>query len=185
MVITSLTPYFHNYVMSEWTLDWPLPHFAVYKDQLMPLGIILGDLDSAIKAFADLKTELDSEKASRKAAQIEVDTFAAQIPTLEDKVKYLKNKVVDGLAEVRAWELYLERTTWANDNYEKQNTQLSKKLESKSLSRIRTLYHTWTIFWLTSLWLVELDAELNTLKAMVDNAVAFFYPGESSEVRAP
>jgi hypothetical protein len=28
--------------------------------------------------------------------------FAAQIPTLEDKVKYLKNKVVDGLAEVRA-----------------------------------------------------------------------------------
>jgi uncharacterized protein YqgV (UPF0045/DUF77 family) len=68
----------------------------------MPLGIILGDLDSAIKAFADLKTELDSEKASRKAAQIEVDTFAAQIPTLEDKVKYLKNKVVDGLAEVRA-----------------------------------------------------------------------------------
>jgi hypothetical protein len=40
-----------------------LPHFAVYKDQLMPLGIILGDLDSAIKAFADLKTELDSEKA--------------------------------------------------------------------------------------------------------------------------
>jgi hypothetical protein len=31
-----------------------------------------------------------------------------------------------------------------------------------------------------------LDAELNTLKAMVDNVVAFFYPGESSSgTRAP
>jgi hypothetical protein len=33
---------------------------------------------------------------------------------------------------------------------------------------------------LTPFWLTELDAELNALKAMVDNAVAFFYPGESS-----
>jgi hypothetical protein len=33
---------------------------------------------------------------------------------------------------------------------------------------------------LTPLRLAESDAELNALKAMVDNAVAFFYPGESS-----
>jgi hypothetical protein len=57
------------------------------------------------KAFLDLKTELDNEKAAQKVAQIEVDTlawavkdlkisvdkFATQIPTLRDKVKYLKN----------------------------------------------------------------------------------------------
>jgi hypothetical protein len=99
----------------------------------MALSIVPDDPNSATKAFADLKTELESEKATRKAAQIEVDTlgwvvkdlkiladkFAAQIPTLEDKVKYLKNKVVDGLNDVRAREFYLEHTTWANDGYNK------------------------------------------------------------------
>jgi chromosome segregation ATPase len=97
----------------------------------MALGIVPGESDSATTAFADLKIELDKEKAVRKAAQIEVDTlsrvvrdlktsaekFAAQIPTLEDKVEHLENKVVDGLNEVRAQELCLERTTWANDDY--------------------------------------------------------------------
>jgi hypothetical protein len=39
--------------------------------------------------------------------------------------------VVDGLNEIRARELDLERTTKANDNYTKQNAQLTKKLESK------------------------------------------------------
>jgi hypothetical protein len=38
--------------------------------------------------------------------KILADKFAAQIPTLEDKVKHLENKVVDGLNEVRARELY-------------------------------------------------------------------------------
>jgi hypothetical protein len=109
----------------------------------MALGIVPGDLDSATKAFADLKTELDNEKTVRKAAQIKVDMlaravkdlkisadkFAAQIPTLGDKVKYLENKVVDGLNEVRAQDLCLEHTTRANNDYKKQNAQLTKKLE--------------------------------------------------------
>jgi hypothetical protein len=93
-----------------------MPCFAVYKDQLMALGIIPGDLNSAAKAFIDLKLELDKEKAAQKVAQIEVDTlaqvvkdlklsadkFVAQIPTLEDQVKHLENKVMDGLNEARA-----------------------------------------------------------------------------------
>jgi chromosome segregation ATPase len=97
----------------------------------------------------DLKTELDKEKTAQKAAQIEVDTlartikdlkistdkFATQIPTLEDQVKHLQNKVVGGLNEVKAWELCLERTTRVNDDYKKQNAQLTRKLESKSLCR--------------------------------------------------
>jgi hypothetical protein len=41
------------------------------------------------------------------------------MPTLEEKVKHLENKVVDGLNEVRARELYLEHTTITNDNYKK------------------------------------------------------------------
>jgi chromosome segregation ATPase len=121
----------------------------------MALGIILGDPDSATKAFANLKAELDKEKSTQIASQVEIDMltravkdlkisadkFATQIPTLEDKVNHLKNKVVDGLNEVRSWELCLECTTQSNDDYRKQNAQLTKNLESKSLGRIRTLYH--------------------------------------------
>jgi hypothetical protein len=87
----------------------------------MALGIVPGDPDLATKAFADLKAELDKEKASRIAGQLEIDVltravkdlkiftnmFATQITTLEDKVKHLENKVVDGLNEVRARELCL------------------------------------------------------------------------------
>jgi hypothetical protein len=73
-----------------------------------------------------------------KDLKISADKFAAQIHTLEDKVKHLKNKVVDGLNEVRVREFYLEHTTRANNDYKKQNTQLNKKLESKSLGHIRT-----------------------------------------------
>jgi hypothetical protein len=141
--------------MSKRTLNRPLPLLIVYKDQLMALGIVPDVSDSATKSFSDLKTKLDNEKAAQKAAPINVDTlaravkdlkilahrFAAQIPTVEDKVKYLKNKVVDGLKEVRVWELDLECTTRANDDYEKQNAQLTDKLESGSVGRIRTFYH--------------------------------------------
>jgi predicted nucleic acid-binding Zn-ribbon protein len=72
----------------------------------MALGIVPDDSDSAAKAFADLKIELNKEKAARKATRIEVDTltqavkdlkisadkFAAQIPTLKDKVKHLETR---------------------------------------------------------------------------------------------
>jgi hypothetical protein len=37
-----------------------------------------------------------------KDLKICADRFAAQISTLEDKVKHLEDKVVDGLNEVRA-----------------------------------------------------------------------------------
>jgi hypothetical protein len=50
---------------------------------------------------------------------------------LEEKVKHLENRLVDGLNEVRAWELYLGCTTIANDNYKKGNPQLTEKQESK------------------------------------------------------
>jgi hypothetical protein len=119
----------------------------------MALGVVPGDPDSATKAFVDLKTKLDKERDARIAGQVEIDVqtrvvqdlkisadrFAAQISTLEDKVKHLENKVVDGLNEVRAHELYLERTTRANEVYKKQNARLTKKLESKSFGRIRNI----------------------------------------------
>jgi hypothetical protein len=121
----------------------------------MALGIIPGAPDSAAKAFADLKVDLDEEKAARLISQIDVDVlswvvrdlkisanrFASQIPTLKDKVKHLEYNVVDGLNEVRAWELCLERTTRANNDYQKQIAQLAKKLECKSFGFFRAFYH--------------------------------------------
>jgi outer membrane murein-binding lipoprotein Lpp len=76
-----------------------------------------------------------------KDLKITTDKFASQISTLEDKVKHLENKVVDGLNEVRAWELCLELTTQANNDYKKQNAQLTKKLEISPLITFRTFYH--------------------------------------------
>jgi hypothetical protein len=55
----------------------------VYRDQLMAFGIVLGDPNSATKAFADLKTELDNEKITRKAAQIEVDPLARAVKDMK------------------------------------------------------------------------------------------------------
>jgi hypothetical protein len=47
------------------------------------------------------------------------------------------------------------------------------------------LHYPLIFFQLTLLQLAESDAKLNALKAMVDNAVAFFYTGKSSSKRAP
>jgi chromosome segregation ATPase len=99
----------------------------------MALGVVPDDLDSATKAFAYLKAKLDKERATRIAGQVKIDVltravkdlkistdrFAAQIPTLEDKIKHLENKVLDGPDEVRAWELCLEHTTRAKEDYKK------------------------------------------------------------------
>jgi Ni,Fe-hydrogenase III component G len=99
----------------------------------MALGIIPGAPDSASKTFADMKADLDEEKATQLIAQVKVDVlsqavrdlkisanrFATLIPTLEDKVKHLENKVVDRLNEVQARDLYMERTTRVNDDYQK------------------------------------------------------------------
>jgi outer membrane murein-binding lipoprotein Lpp len=81
----------------------------------MALGIIPGDPYLAAKAFANLKVDLDEERATRLAAQVEVnvltravkelkistDRFATQISTLEGKVKHLEDKVEDGMKEVQ------------------------------------------------------------------------------------
>jgi hypothetical protein len=52
----------------------------------------------------------------------------------------LEGKVVDGLKEVKTQELNLERTTWARDDYQKQVSQLTKKLESKFLGFAEILF---------------------------------------------
>jgi hypothetical protein len=84
-------------------------YIAEYKEQLLALGVIPSAPDSEAKSLANLKADLDKEKATRVIAQVEADVisravcdlkvtadkFASQIPTLEDKV-------VEGLKEVRA-----------------------------------------------------------------------------------
>jgi hypothetical protein len=63
--------------------------------------------------------------------EIFASRFPAQIPILKEKFKSLDSKVMDGLNELRVSELCLERATKANVDYEHQNAQLTKKLESK------------------------------------------------------
>jgi hypothetical protein len=65
------------------------------------------------------------------------DKFTAQIPILEEKVKHLDNKVVNGLTKCWASELCLEQTTKANDDYRSQNGQLTKMLESKLILSLK------------------------------------------------
>jgi chromosome segregation ATPase len=115
-------------------------------EQLMALGVEIGDLDSTAKSLAALKTEMAEEKAARVKTEVEADTlaravedlkkmtdrFAARIPNLEERIKHLDNKVLNGLTELRTKELNLERTTKVNEDYKSQNSRLIKKLESKS-----------------------------------------------------
>jgi chromosome segregation ATPase len=123
-------------------------------EQLMALGIEPGEQDSADKSLAALKSELVEEKAARAKAQTEVETlalavedlkkiadrFVTQIPTLEEKVKHLDNKVLDGPTELHAKELNLERTTKANEDYKSQNARLPHELESKLPSPVLPRY---------------------------------------------
>jgi hypothetical protein len=112
-----LSPFCHvNPDISKYTLDWSWFCLAEYKDQLMALDFIPSAPGLEAKAFTDLKANLDEEKAAWVTVQIEadvlsraawdlkisVDRFATQIPTLEDKVKHLEDKVVQGMHEVRA-----------------------------------------------------------------------------------
>jgi phage-related tail protein len=126
--------------------------FAEYKDQFLALGVIPSAPGYEAKALADLKADLDEEKAAWLATQVEADVlsravndlkvstdrFASQIPTLEVMVKHLEDKVVEGLKEVRARELCLECTTHAKENYQKEVAHLTKKMESKFLDWVKT-----------------------------------------------
>jgi chromosome segregation ATPase len=161
--------------------------------QLMTLGIEPGVQNSAAKSLTTLKSEIAEETTTWEKAQAEVDTltravgdlkkmtnkFAAQIPILEEKVKHLDNKVLDRLAKIHAKELGLERTTEANEDYKNKSNRLTKKLESKlqSLLSLRTCIF---LNILTLLRLIENDAKLNALKAMVENVVSFLYPNDPS-----
>jgi chromosome segregation ATPase len=78
-----------------------------------------------------LKSKLVEEKAAREKAQAEAETLSRVVDDLKKKVKHLDNKVLDGLTELHAKELGLERTTKANEDYKSQNERLIKKLESK------------------------------------------------------
>jgi hypothetical protein len=118
--------------------------------QLIALSVELGNKDSAAKSFATLKNELAKEKAAQEKKQADAETLSqaveelkktaysliAQVPSLEEKVRHLDNKVLDSLTELQAKELSLERTTKANEDYKSLNTQLMMKLESKYSSLV-------------------------------------------------
>jgi hypothetical protein len=89
-------------------------------------------------------------------------------------VKILNDKIVDLNTELRAKQLSLEGTTTAKDDIQRQGTRLTKKIEGVCsspycLSLLSMFYWPHTCF-------VEIEAELQALKAMDENAVAYFNP---------
>jgi hypothetical protein len=109
-----------------------------------------------------------------------VDQLAAHVPSLETQVKNLNDKIADPNTELCARELSLERTTTTKDDFQRQSTRLTKKLEGMyspfcHLSLIFTHYQPHACF-------AETKAELHALKAMVKNAVAYFYPNDPASV---
>jgi hypothetical protein len=141
----------------------------------MAFSVQHGDKDSAATYLPSLKYELAEEKAAWEKAQAEADTltwaivdpkkmadkFTAQVPHLEEKV-------LDGLNKLRAKELALERTTTTNEDYKSQIAWLTKKLESKLSSPLSPGFCILLDILLTPLQIIESDAKLSTLKAMVE-----------------
>jgi hypothetical protein len=147
-------------------------------EQLTTLDIESGDNESTGRYLASLKSELMEEKATRKKAEAKVETlvwaisdlrittdkFAAQVPALEEKV-------LDGLKELHAKELSLERTTKAIEDYKSQNARLTKKLETNLSSPLLPGSCIFTEYiLLTPIRISESDTELKTLKGMVEKA---------------
>jgi hypothetical protein len=117
--------------------------------------------------------------------KVSANRFASQIPILEDNVKHLEDKVLEGLKEVRA-----RNSAWSAPHTLMVTTKRKLPISQKSwrVSLLTELKHPLSLdfFLLFPLQLTESDAELNTLREMVNNALAFFYPGESSSIaRAP
>jgi hypothetical protein len=116
-------------------------------EQLVALDIEHRDQDSTVKSLATLKNELAEKKLTQEKAQIDAETLTrvveelkkttyqvvVWVPSLEDQVKQLDNKILDLLTELQARELYLKQTTVANDYLQCQGTRLTKKLESMHL----------------------------------------------------
>jgi hypothetical protein len=61
-------------------------HAPAFMEQLLALGIKLGDYDSAARSLATLKTELAEEKVMREKAQVENDTLACAVDDLKKLV---------------------------------------------------------------------------------------------------
>jgi hypothetical protein len=49
----------------------------------MALGVVPGDLESASKTFANLKAELDKEKASQITGQVKIDVLTRAVKDLK------------------------------------------------------------------------------------------------------
>jgi hypothetical protein len=63
---------------------------------------------------------------------------------------------------------------------------LPKSWRVSFLLEFEVFHYPWITFLVTPLRLAKLDAELNALKAMVDNAMSYFYPSKSSfAIRTP
>jgi hypothetical protein len=66
------------------------------------------------------------------------DKLLGQVTPLEAQIEIMNGTIVNQSTELRAKELSLEHTTTAKDNLLRQNTRLTKKLETTLLSFSRS-----------------------------------------------
>jgi hypothetical protein len=114
-----------------------------------------------------------------------LDQLLAQVAPLETQVRVLNRTIMDMSTKLHARSLYLEQATATKDDLQKLNSKLTKKLEGKSdsLSSVRLLSHHANIL---GMFPADMEAELQTLKVIAENVVAYFYPQDSDTVsRAP
>jgi TolA-binding protein len=151
-------------------------------------------------SLATLKNELAEEKLAREKAQIDaktlsqeveegkkiIDQHTAQVPFLEAQVKNLNDKITELNIELRAREQNLEQTATARDDFQHQSTRLTKKIEGKYSSSLLLESYTLIYSLLTPRLSCRNRSGTVCLKAMVENAVTFFYLDDPVSVaRAP
>jgi hypothetical protein len=129
--------FFYDWIKPEWTLDWPLTYFAKYRDQLMALAIIPGDLDSTAKTFADLKASLDEEKAAWLTARLKLMYWVRQSKTW--RFSQTGSPPKSPLLKIRLNTLWTMTTRSRTLSWPR-NSRVSP------LVTFTTFYHSWIIF---------------------------------------
>jgi septal ring factor EnvC (AmiA/AmiB activator) len=87
----------------------------------------------AEEKLAQEKAQAVAESLSWAVEEIKrsTDQLVTHVPSLETQVKNLNDKIINLNTELRARELGLERTTAAKEDFQRQSTRLTKKLEGK------------------------------------------------------
>jgi hypothetical protein len=78
-------------------------------------------------------TATDSQVCTREPEELKmmVDQLLAQVTPLETQIGVLNSNIIETTSELCAKSLSLERSTTAKDDFQRETTKLTKKVEGK------------------------------------------------------